>query len=71
MPVKIIPVDLFPHSRGFELVILFERIAWGDILNLVTDKRMKDVEAENLDEMVTIAEKLKTERELMDDDADK
>ena len=71
LPVKIIPVDLFPHSRGFELVILFERIAWGDILNLVTDKRMKDVEAENLDEMVTIAEKLKTERELMDDDADK
>jgi len=33
LPVKIIPVDLFPHSKGFELVILFERVAWGSILN--------------------------------------
>ena len=65
LPVKIIPVDLFPHSRGFELVILFERIPWGDILNSEIDKRLKEVEAENLDDMVIIADKLKTEREVM------
>lgn len=63
LPVKIIPVDLFPHSKGFELVILFERIPWGDILNSEIDKRLKEVEAENLDDMVNIADKLKTERE--------
>ena len=63
LPVKIIPVDLFPHSKGFELVILFERIPWGEILNSEIDKRLKEVEAENLDDMVTIADKLKTERE--------
>ena len=63
LPVKIIPVDLFPHSKGFELVILFERIPWGEILNSEIDKRLKEVEAENLDDMVSIADKLKSERE--------
>ena len=65
LPVKIIPVDLFPHSKGFELVILFERIPWGDILNSEIDKRLKEVEAENLDDMVNIADKLKKEREVV------
>jgi len=26
-PVKVIPVDLFPHTKHFELVILFERVS--------------------------------------------
>ena len=63
LPVKIIPVDLFPHSKGFELVFLFERIPWGEILNSEIDKRLKEVEAESLDDMVSIADKLKSERE--------
>ena len=63
LPTKIIPVDLFPHTKGFELVILFERIPWGDILNSEIAKRMKEVETENLDEMVNIAERIKNERE--------
>ena len=25
------PVDLFPHSLGFELVILFERVSAGEV----------------------------------------
>ena len=41
LPVRIIPVDLFPHTRGFELVILFERVAWGDILNTEIAKRIR------------------------------
>ena len=68
LPVKIIPVDLFPHSKGFELVILFERIPWGEILNSEIDKRLKEVEAENLDDIVNIADKLKTEREVTNEE---
>lgn len=41
LPARIIPVDLFPHTRGFELVILFERVAWGDILNTEIAKRIR------------------------------
>ena len=41
LPVKIIPVDLFPHTKGFELVIYFERVTWGDILNTEIAKRMR------------------------------
>jgi len=63
LPVKVIPVDLFPHSRGFELVLLFERVAWGDILNSEIAKRIRDVETESLEEMVSLAEKVKQERE--------
>ena len=63
LPMKIIPVDLFPHSRGFELVILFERVSWGSILNSEIAKRIKDVETQNLDEMASIATKLQSERE--------
>ena len=64
LPVKVIPVDLFPHSRGFELILLFERVAWGDVLNSEIAKRMRDVETESLEEMVNLAEKVKEEREL-------
>merc|ERR1712096_167946 len=63
LPVKIIPVDLFPHSKGFELVILFERVAWGSILNSEIAKRIRDVETESLEEMVELADKVKQERE--------
>ena len=63
LPVKVIPVDLFPHSRGFELVLLFERVAWGDILNSEIAKRIRDVETESLEEMVNMADKVKQERE--------
>merc|ERR1712117_50942 len=63
LPMKIIPVDLFPHSRGFELVVLFERVSWGSILNSEIAKRIKDVETQNLDEMASIATKLQSERE--------
>ena len=41
LPMKIIPVDLFPQTRGFELVIFFERVAWGDILNTEIAKRIR------------------------------
>ena len=41
LPIKIIPVDLFPHTKGFELVIYFERVPWGDILNTEIAKRMR------------------------------
>jgi len=64
LPVKVIPVDLFPHSRGFELILLFERVAWGDVLNREIAKRMRDVETESLEEMVNLADKVKEEREL-------
>merc|ERR1719450_1060025 len=63
LPIKIVPVDLFPHTRGFELVIYFERVAWGEILNTEIAKRIRDEETQNLDEMVSMAEKLKNERE--------
>merc|ERR1719244_632940 len=33
LPTKIVPVDLFPHTKGFELVLLFERVPMADILN--------------------------------------
>ena len=39
--MKIIPVDLFPYTRGFELVIYFERVSWGDILNTEIEKRIR------------------------------
>ena len=81
--MKIIPVDLFPQTRGFELVIFFERVGWGDILNTEIAKRIRwrqrdnrerrtliaiiyycrDVETENLDDMVSLADRLKNERE--------
>ena len=32
VPVKAIPVDLFPHTRHFELIILFERISMNELL---------------------------------------
>ena len=63
LPMRIIPVDLFPYTKGFELVILFERVPWSDLMNSEIAKRMKDVEAENIEEMVNIAEKLKDERD--------
>ena len=66
LPVKIIPVDLFPHTRGFELVILFERVAWGEILNTEIAKRIRDEETQNLDDMASIADDLQKKRELMD-----
>eukprot|EP00088_Acartia_fossae_P050337 TRINITY_DN5634_c0_g2_i2.p1 TRINITY_DN5634_c0_g2~~TRINITY_DN5634_c0_g2_i2.p1 ORF type:complete len:664 (-),score=136.75 TRINITY_DN5634_c0_g2_i2:71-2062(-) len=31
LPRKIVPVDLFPHSLGFELVILFERVSEQEV----------------------------------------
>jgi len=67
LPVKIIPVDLFPHSKGFELVILFERVAWGSILNSEIAKRIRDVETESLEEMVELADRVKQERERQQD----
>lgn len=66
LPVKIIPVDLFPHTRGFELVILFERVAWGEILNTEIAKRIRDEETQNLDDMASIADDLQKKRESMD-----
>ena len=88
--MKIIPVDLFPQTRGFELVIFFERVAWGDILNTEIAKRIRwrqrdnrerrtliaiiyfcrDVETENLDDMVSLADRLKNERETAVDQAE-
>ena len=41
LPMKIIPVDLFPHTRGFELIIFFERVTWGDILNTEIAQRIR------------------------------
>merc|ERR1719244_1084164 len=67
LPVKVIPVDLFPHTKGFELVLLFERVAWGDILNSEIAKRIREVETESLTEMVNLAEKIKHEREVKRD----
>merc|ERR1712107_913667 len=61
MPIKVIPVDLFPHSRGFELVILFERVRWGEILNSELDKKEED--KEGLNQLVSQAEQIKQERE--------
>merc|ERR1712107_872665 len=63
MPIKVIPVDLFPHSRGFELVILFERVRWGEILNSELDKRLKEEDKEGLNQLVSQAEQIKQERE--------
>merc|ERR1719500_1638945 len=63
MPMKVIPVDLFPHSRGFELVILFERVRWGEILNSELDKRLKEEDKEGLNQLVSQAEQIKQERE--------
>merc|ERR1712080_467416 len=63
MPMKVIPVDLFPHSRGFELVILFERVPWGEILNSELDKRLEEEEKEGLNKLVNQAEQLRQERE--------
>jgi len=63
MPMKVIPVDLFPHSRGFELVILFERVKWGEILNSELDKRLKEEEKEGLNLLVNQAEEIKQKRE--------
>jgi len=63
MPIKVIPVDLFPHSRGFELVILFERVRWGEILNSELDKRLKEEDKEGLNQLVSQAEQIKQDRE--------
>ena len=60
-------MDLFPHTIGFELVLLFERVAWGDILNSEIAKRIREVETESLTEMVNLAEKIKHEREVKRD----
>ena len=34
LPKKVIPVDLFPHTRHFELIILFERFPLKQKLNI-------------------------------------
>jgi len=66
LPVKVIPVDLFPHTRGFELVILFERVPMKDILNSELSKRLADEEKESLNSLVSQADKIKEERERME-----
>jgi len=63
LPTKIVPVDLFPHTRGFELVLLFERVPMGDILNGELNKRLTQVEKESVDDLVNLADQAKKERE--------
>jgi hypothetical protein len=63
LPVKIVPVDLFPHTRGFELILLFERVPMSDILNSELSKRLADVDKESLESLVSQADKIKEDRE--------
>ena len=53
--MKIIPVDLFPQTRGFELVIFFERVGWGDILNTEIAKRIRWRQRDNKERRTLIA----------------
>ena len=45
VPKKIIPVDLFPHTKHFELIILFERYSLKKALelNLIKDDVSSDI----------------------------
>jgi len=43
MPVKVVPVDLFPHGKQFELVVLFERIPFDDLVNVKTEETQGNV----------------------------
>ena len=42
IPRKAIPVDLFPHTNHFELVILFERLPLRDIIDSQTAKSKEE-----------------------------
>jgi len=59
IPRKIVPVDLFPHTSGFELVLLFERVSKEEI---------KKFEAETSEEEIMALEKEQNEvkEELME-----
>jgi len=38
LPMKVVPVDLFPHGKQFELVVLFERVPFDDLINVETEE---------------------------------
>ena len=34
LPRAVVPVDLFPHTNHFELVLLFERVSFAELMEV-------------------------------------